>query len=339
MNTEIIKAFEEVTQGGKSHVWVRPFHPLEKQGLHQFIFFLKPEATAAHEGVNVPAVLDLATKTLQDAGIEIGAVRVLSGDYLDRYGIMGEHYGVISAISRSGVAAISDAAKAKLNEVFKASLEAGAEVLGGHQFLAKEKNFNPFSLLVLNDNLGTTRLAGGTYAMHIKILGKPVIILNPFHAYQLVPYTTHGHAIIVMEGLSSMSWADLRQKIAGVTDPKDAVEGSIRNLFLRKKHELGLKDVDKGTNGVHMSAGPLEGMVELARFFTDHEAGTPVTYDKTNFGAALMGKNLSIERVNSLAGNPDFEEGGKKVSAFDLTEEKDAAASADLLAGKASAAL
>jgi hypothetical protein len=25
----------------------------------------------------------------------------------------------------------------------------------------------------------------GTYAMKIKVLGKPVIILNPFHAYQL----------------------------------------------------------------------------------------------------------------------------------------------------------
>ena len=117
---------------------------------------------------------------------------------------MGQHYGVISAISREGVPVISEQAKKNLDEKFKADIEAGAAVLGGHQFLAKEPGFNAFSLSVLNDNLGTTRLAGGTsifainfpsseltnfcagtYAMKIKVLGKPVIILNPFHAYQL----------------------------------------------------------------------------------------------------------------------------------------------------------
>lgn len=47
--------------------------------------------------------------------------------------------------------------------------------------------------------------------------------------------------------------------------------GSVRRLFLQKKAELGFTDVSKGSNGVHMSAGPLEGMVEFIRFFSDHE--------------------------------------------------------------------
>jgi hypothetical protein len=156
-------------------------------------------------------VVELALKTLADFGVEVGSVRVLSGDYLDKHNLMGQHYGVISAISREGPAVISEQAKKNLDEKFKADIEAGAAVLGGHQFLAKEPGFNAFSLSVLNDNLGTTRLAGGTkinlaliitifqilgesnsclnsigtYAMKIKVLGKPVIILNPFHAYQL----------------------------------------------------------------------------------------------------------------------------------------------------------
>ncbi len=41
-----------------------------------------------------------------------------------------QHYGVISAISKRGVAAISDAAKKNLEEKFKSLLEAGAPVLG-----------------------------------------------------------------------------------------------------------------------------------------------------------------------------------------------------------------
>lgn len=107
------------------------------------------------------AVVELALKTLADFGVEVGSVRVLSGDYLDKHNLMGQHYGVISAISREGVSVISEQAKKNLDEKFKADIEAGASVLGGHQFLAKEPGFNAFSLSVLNDNLGTTRLAGG----------------------------------------------------------------------------------------------------------------------------------------------------------------------------------
>jgi len=297
------------------------------------LFFLKPEATAAYDGVKVREVVELATKTLAAAGVDFGAIRVLGGDYLEKHSLMVEHYGVISKISKEGVSAISDQAKEKLNADFKDLLAAGAEVLGGHQFLKAQPQFNAYSLLALNDNLGTKRLAGGTYAMQIKVLGKPYILLNPFHAYQLVPYTTSGHAIIAIEGLSKLSWADLRGKVCGVTDPKAAEAGSIRNLFLQNREALGLGDVDRGTNGVHMSAGPLEGMVELQRFFTDHEASSEkLAFDALAFGNLLLHSGVKAERVAELAQNPDLSVEGKNVSAFDATEEKDAADAAKILA-------
>jgi nucleoside diphosphate kinase len=297
------------------------------------LFFLKPEATAIQDGVKVRDVLELAIKTLSAAGVDFGAIRVLGGDYLEKHSLMVEHYGVISKISKEGVSAISDQAKEKLQTDFKDLLAAGAEVLGGHQFLKDQPQFNAFSLLVLNDNLGTKRLAGGTYAMQLKVLGKPYILLNPFHAYQLVPYTTSGHAIIALEGLSKRSWAELRQKVCGVTDPKTAEPGSIRNLFLQNRESLGLGDVDKGTNGVHMSAGPLEGMVELQRFFTDHEAATQkIPFDNLAFGNLLLHTGVKPERVAELAQNVDLSLEGKNVSSFDATEEKDAVESAKLLA-------
>jgi len=278
-------------------------------------------------------VLELAIHTLSSAGVSFGAVRILGGDYLEKHNLMVEHYGVISKISKEGLSAISEQATEKLHTDFKELLTAGAEVLGGHQFLKVQPQFNAFSLLALNDNLGTKRLAGGTYAMVVKVLGKPYILLNPFHAYQLVPYCTSGHAIIAIEGLSKLPWADLRQKICGVTDPKLAEEGSIRNLLLKNREALGLGDVDKGTNGVHMSAGPLEGMVELQRFFTDHEASADrLSFTDLAFGSLLVHKGLKPERVAALAKNPDLDVEGKKVSAFDLTEEKDALHSCSLLA-------
>jgi len=218
-----------------------------------------------------------------------------------------------------------------MHEKFADELKAGAEVLGGHQFLAKFKQFNPFTLLVVNDNLGTTRLAGGTYLMKIKVLGKMYLVLNPFHSFQLVPYTSPGNAIIVCEGLSSLSWDDLRNKLVGVTEPANALPGSVRNLFLVNKATLGLKDVDKGSNGLHLSAGPLEGLVELQRFFSSHDTNTILPYSAFAFGAYLKSRGASDETIAKFASNPDIIKDGKKTSLFDLTEEKSFNVAADLL--------
>jgi len=334
-SAEIISAFEKVTaKDSQTHsIWVHPYNAPADHNLNQFIFFLKPEATATADGVNLQKIIDLATKTLSDAGVKFGAIRVIGGPYLDAHNIMVQHYGVISKISKEGYSAISDAAKENLkkNENMKEFLAAGAEIIGGHDFLKKFDKFNPFSLLVLNDNLGTTRLAGGTYAMKVKVLGKPYIVLNPFHAYQVVPYTTTGNAIIVFEGLSTLSWAHLRTKLTGVTDPNASEEGSIRRLLLNHKQDLGLKDVDKGSNGIHLSAGPLEGMVELTRFFTDHNTGNTVSNTSTAFGSYLKSKGASEENINKYATNPDADADGKKVSLFDLTEEHSFAEAGDII--------
>jgi hypothetical protein len=330
---EIVSAFEKVTSGSQSAVWVKQYQAnKDTEGLHQFLFFLKPESTAVYNGVKLREVLQAVEKAFAEAKIQIGAIRVLGGSYLDQHNLMVEHYGVISKISKEGVPVISDQAKEKLNELFKDSLAAGAEVLGGHEFLAKQPQFNPFSLIVLNDNLGTKRLAGGTYAMHIKVLGKPYIVLNPFHAYQLVPYTTPDHAIIAFEGLSKTAWADLRQNVCGATDPREAAAGSLRHFFLHNRESLGLGDVDKGTNGVHMSAGPLEGMVELRRFFSEGKEKLP--FDHFAFANLLHAKGVAPERVEVLASNPTLAFGDKNVSTFDATEEKDAAEAAEILRSK-----
>jgi hypothetical protein len=197
LKNDIVSALEKVTakDATEAHAWVKPYEA-PAADVHQSLFFLMPEATASYDvrflkqtfqsapflisehisnqqGVKVDAVVELALKTLADFGVEVGSVRVLSGDYLDKHNLMGQHYGVISAISREGVPVISEQAKKNLDEKFKADIEAGAAVLGGHQFLAKEPGFNAFSLSVLNDNLGTTRLAGGTsiFAMNFPSSG------------------------------------------------------------------------------------------------------------------------------------------------------------------------
>jgi len=300
-----------------------PYTPTQPD-TNQFLFFLKPEATTA----NVEYILKLSLDVLAKAGVKFGAVRVVGGPYLDAHNIMVEHYGVISKISKEGHSIISDAAKAKLNETFQKEIETAGLPLGGHQWLAQNPDFTPLALTTINDNIGTTRLAGGTYLLKFNLLGKLQLVLNPFHAYQLVPFIKKGNALIVFECSSSQSWEDLRSKLCGATNPEKAEAGSIRSELLKNKEATGMVAVNMSANGVHMSAGPLEGLVELQRFFSD---GKKADLKSFAFGAHLSSLGLSDAQIENLAENPNLPHEGKTESVFDMTEEKSHAESGQIL--------
>lgn len=295
--------------------WIQSYEPVEKD-VHQSVLFLKPEVTSSQLGIQVDQVVDLALSTLDKFGVGIGAIRVVSGEYLQKHNLMEKHYGVISSISKKGFPVLSTQAMENFKQKFKD--ERTDCILGAHQFLEYAPFFNPQSLKTLNDNLGTVRLAGGTYAMKTKIAGCSMIILNPFHPLQLVPYSKKEDSIILFEIHSRLSWSDLRQKLIGATNPQIAEEGSLRNLFLKNKERLRLPIVDTSNNGVHGSAGPLEAMVEISRFFSKHEVGLTLDYSETSFGKFLLDGGMNSEQISHLASNPEF----KGISTFDSTEEK-----------------
>jgi len=317
-------------------VWVNKYNfDAKHKGKHQFLFFMKPETTASYDGAKVEAIVSLTLQTFKDNHIDIGAVRVLGGPYFEKTGIMEEHYGVICNISKHGVSAITDDAKKVLEEKFKVELSQGIKAVGAHEFLKTQKSneINAFSLRAINDNLGTTRLAGGTYALKFNVMGKTQLVLNAFHPYQLTPFTTKGHSVVAFECHSSMSWADLRNKICGTTDPKKAAEGSFRNTLLTKKDDLGLVAVDTSNNGCHMSAGPLEAMIEIRRFMSDGDKNR-IAVDHTHFGVNLHDAGASASDIEALIKNPLVSVGDGKKTAFDASEEVDADKAAKLLATK-----
>lgn len=323
---EAVRLASNFADGNPISYWIKPFKIQKetKEQPHQFVLFLKPEATAIHENVNTEEVLRIVFDTFQKHGIETGSQRVLTAEYLKRYSIMDQHYGVINAVSRQGLAGISEKAKDVLNEKFKDAMTNGATVLGGHQFIAQFPEFTPFTLSTFSDNLGVTKLASGTYCTSIKIEGVIYLVLNAFHPYQLQYYTGRNKSIVVLECFSSKPWRFLRDQIAGGTDPQVAAEGSIRKELLNKQKSLGIPDVNRATNGIHLSAGPLEGMIEIIRFFSDFEKQHSISYSETSFGLLLQEKGASAESIEHLGSNPDLELEGRTLSAFDLTEEIDA---------------
>lgn len=323
MELDLYQDFENAV-AQQTQQWVRSYDTPKADAAHQFVLFLKPEVTAVHEGVDVQGVLKLILERLTAFEVSVHAIRVLPAAYLAKHSILDQHYGVINAISKQGESALADAAGEKLHELFADEIAQGARILGGHQFLSEQSEFSPLALSTLNDNLGTTKLGGGSYCMRVNVLGQVYLLLNPFHAYQLVPFTTPGRAIIVLEGRSNRDWEVLRSELTGATNPAKADPGSIRAELLARMEELNLKAVNQGNNGVHLSAGPLEGMVELQRFFSDHEAGDPLDWSDTLFGRQLAEAGVNRDRIAQLAGNISLDVEGQSVPAFDLTEEVNA---------------
>ena len=254
--SKILKALPAVAAAEEpSERWISPLRQSQPAGRNHFVLFLKPEALALEDGVNVEGVLELVLSKLRANGIKTGAVRLLNGPYLGQYRIMEAHYGVINRASRLGEAALSQPTKKKL----MAECPGVDHVFGAHQFLGKYPDISAFALNVLTDTLGTKKVASGKYYGVFNVGGEKVVVLNPFHPQQLLHYTQPGRAIVVFECSTDTDWAVLRNGVTGATDPKRAAPGSIRRTLLDRKSELGLRDVSTANNGVHCSAGPARG--------------------------------------------------------------------------------
>jgi hypothetical protein len=294
---------------------------------NQFVIFLKPEVTDTKLGVNVSGVVDQLIAQLKEFDVTVSRARIINGAFMGKAEIMDAHYGVINRISKTGLAALSTEAQ---NAAIEMAGGDKARVFGAHQFMAARPSVSGDALNIMSDTIGTKKLGGGTYALALKVDGQPVAVLNPFHAAQLAHFTAERKAIVCLLCSSPRAWKDLRTDLIGATNPSKASASSFRAKLLQNKDKLGLAEVSQGMNGIHMSAGPLEGMVEVRRFFSDK--GSELSYADTGFGKSLKAAGASAEQIEKLAANVTVNDGTRDVSAFDATEEMDAAPAATLLA-------
>jgi hypothetical protein len=309
-------------QSGRASVaHLVPFTPAADPTLLEGVLFLKPEATNAAHGVQVASMLGLLAEYIERWELALGGLSVLGAEYLKQHDIIAQHYGVINAISRGGRPALAESAEAKLQELFGDELAKGATVLGGHEFAARHPEFTPAVLNAVVDNVGSKKLAPGTYATKWSYGGQTTLLLNAFHLQQLEHFTASQRLIVVLSVRSDGSWKTLRNEMLGPTDPAAGGPAALRRVVLERKTDLGLTEVNRGLNAVHFSAGPLEGMVETARYFSDYGTGTTISYQQTCFGRLLAQAGVSAEQITQLAANPNLSLDGKMISAFDATEE------------------
>jgi hypothetical protein len=215
---------------------------------------------------------------------------------------------------------MSEGAKEKFQELFSKSVN-DANVLGGLEFLEKYPEFTPTSLDYLCQNIGSKKLAGGTYVVEVKLDDETVYLINGFHGRQLKQFTDAGKSIIVMSLSTDTDWSTARSNFIGATDPTKANAGSLRREFLENKDRLGLPDVSQGANGVHLSAGPVEALVELQRYNSNFSSGEAKAFTEFAFGKQLA-EAFDENAVQSIVQNKNVDVAGKATSVFDLTEEK-----------------
>ena len=97
--------------------------------------------------------------------------------------------------------------------------------------------------------------------------GEDFILVNGFHPAQLFHFTNETHRIVLVLVHSDTPWGTLRNEMVGATFPEKAVPNSIRGTLYANPNDYGLESVSIANNGVHLSAGPFEGLFEIRNFF------------------------------------------------------------------------
>ncbi|GMH70779.1 hypothetical protein TrST_g2606 [Triparma strigata] len=172
------------------------------------------------------------------------------------------------------------------------------------------------------------KLAPGLYVGNIGE-DEPLYVINGFYMAMREKYVTGDGIYYYVVGFDSeeISWAKFRGEIIGATNPEDAPEGSIRGQMLANwegtEEDEGLDMDDKpnvGDNGVHASAGPIEGLKERTVWLGYEAIDDP-------FGEQLIawtgGKAATIEPWLNDAEVEESKNYELKGKMFDLTEDKD----------------
>ena len=310
--------------------FARPYRSSPDAETNEFLLFLKPDILEL--GDSLEPVWDLILGYLDKFGVELIAGAALDSELIKSRRLIEEHYGVINSVSVNGIKALSQGASSNLDALI-ADLDPRPEVLGAHQFIDRYPMFTPEALSILYDNLESYRFAGGTHGVLVKVKGRPSVLLNGFHPEQIALFESTGAAIMCFAARSTSTWRQLRHDMTGATDPNKAAEGSIRKSLLENQRELGLGPVTPLRNGIHVSAGPLEAVAEIVRYLTPYGTSVEIEAKETTFGKGLVAASDVTTLMNLLA-NPPVEIDSLEDTAFDATEERDAAEVLELIRSK-----
>eukprot|EP00672_Neobodo_designis_P015739 CAMPEP_0174832030 /NCGR_PEP_ID=MMETSP1114-20130205/3448_1 /TAXON_ID=312471 /ORGANISM="Neobodo designis, Strain CCAP 1951/1" /LENGTH=335 /DNA_ID=CAMNT_0016065881 /DNA_START=38 /DNA_END=1041 /DNA_ORIENTATION=+ len=295
----------------------------DDEPVNDALVFLKP-----HVSEN-PAVEALVRKKLQARGIRIHGEGIVDGAAINRDGLIDRHY---AAIARYAVS--TDPATATIPEsglrVFEERFGVpwAAAVVEGRVLnaAAAAARFDvPLAAVsaawdAVDERAAKLMPGFAVKRISLKDDGSSCFVVNGFYVANRSLYVAPGAKVrwwTVSWREGDLSWRSFRADVIGATDPRVAAAGSIRRAILDDWEGLGLaKAPDMAQNGVHASAGPLEGVAERriwANARADAPADDPVVTRWTEGESAVLTK-AALEKA---LGNPTID----GIPLFDLLED------------------
>jgi hypothetical protein len=279
------------------------------------LVFVKPHANNA-------AVVQLVKEVLAAAKVTVLAEGDVTGARIDQERIIDRHYATIARYATEWSAdKVTPSAEASAQ--FEAAFgETWADAVAASRVVnaaEAQQRLGGLSVEELTSKWQAAekkvKLAPGLYAGRFD--ADNIYVLNGFYLANRAKFTAADavvHWLTVEWDEAALSWADFRGKLIGPTNPSAAPAESIRGTILARWSELGLKaEPNVSDNGVHASAGPLEGIAERALWTGARVEDDPAT-------DVFLGAGVPLSAIRSALSNPPAQLNERVEPLFDLLE-------------------
>lgn len=253
-------------------------------GTH-FVTMVKPEVLGPDTASDAMAEV---VRTLGEANVSVEGCALLPAATYGELGFLQHHYPRLHRVATEGARALTSAARGELKAlagdlVAVAAFEAGAYDPALTSAMLEER---------CRDG-GIHKLGSGSYASIVELNGSRVVVLNGFVPDMAGSYLGTPSLVGLVECYSDREIAELRSDVLGPLNPAAAPRASLRGAL----HAL-VGGLSEGRNGVHLSAGHLEGMFQAWRFF-GAPAGRDLEY--TVLGRALAERGVDLAAVTDFS--------------------------------------
>ncbi|MFE2523305.1 hypothetical protein ACFXEL_03645 [Streptomyces sp. NPDC059382] len=277
-----------------------------------FVVLVKPEVMTPSAA---PEATAEAVRVLGEAEVDVRRAAVVPAGEFARRGYLLLHYPRLHRLAADGPAVLTSAARRELRSLMGTT--GTGDVLGPYEAMTREANLAPQALDERCRDAGIHRLGSGSYASVTELDGRPVIVLNGFLPALAEGYTRSGAFVGLLECHSGREIDALRGEVLGALHPARATPSSLRGTLGALARSRGIA-VSEGRNAVHLSAGHLEGMFQVWRYFA---AADGRGIESTAFGASLAERGVPAESVTELAADHNLtEDSGESFSPHGATE-------------------
>ncbi|GAB2640162.1 hypothetical protein [Nocardia goodfellowii] len=287
--------------------------PTIDDGTH-FVALVKPEVMQI--GSAADAMAEVA-RVLGEADVTALRYALIPAREYGELGFLMQHYPRLHRIAVDGARGLCTYAHREFTSLLDQS-EADIAV-GAFQAGAYELALTAEMLEARCRQAGIHKLGSGSYASVVDLNGCPVVVLNGFVPALASSYGSDRTSLVgLVECHSYREIADLRAHVLGALNPSAAPPTSLRGALGRLVDRQYGITLSEGRNGVHLSAGHLEGMFQVWRYFA---AADGLGLECTVLGRALANRRIRMAAVAEMAADHNFSEGsGRNVSPHGATE-------------------